>query len=135
MLLPHGTVIALVDGEKLDLFRNGGNESHPELAPLPAPTLDETRHNAGQRQDSNRGNPSGHHHLEASHAAAVAEWLNSQVLGHKIEHLVVIADPRTLGEMRRHYHKQLEAVLLGELAKDLAGRSGPDIIAALREKA
>ena len=134
MLLPHGTIVALVDGEKFELFRNSGNEAQPELAGMPSPSLDESRHNAGQRQDSNKGNPSGHHHLEDSHAAAVAEWLNQQVLGHKIEHLVIIAAPRTLGEMRRHYHKQLEAVLLVELAKDLAGKSGPDLIAALREK-
>lgn len=134
MLLPHGAVVALVDGEKLELFRNSGNEAHPELVALPTPSLDETRHNAGQRQDSNRGNPSGHHHAENAHAAAVAVWLNGQVLDHKIEHLVVIAAPRTLGEMRRHYHKQLEAALLGEVAKDLAGRSGPEIVAALREK-
>ena len=61
-------------------------------------------------------------------------WLNAQVLGHKIEHLVLIAAPRTLGEMRRHYHKQLEGVLMGELAKDLSGRKGPEILAALRGK-
>jgi protein required for attachment to host cells len=36
--------------------------------------------------------------------------------------------------MRRHYHKQLEQVLMGELAKDLSGRKGPEILAALRGK-
>jgi hypothetical protein len=44
------------------------------------------------------------------------------------------APPRTLGEMRRRYDKQLEAVLLGELHKELIGRSGSDILAALQVK-
>jgi len=35
--------------------------------------------------------------------------------------------------MRPVYHKQLEGVLLGELAKDLAGRNSPEILSALRE--
>ena len=64
----------------------------------------------------------------------MADWLNQQVLGHKIDNLVVIAAPRTLGELRRHYHKQLERVLQGELAKDLIGKQGPEILVALRGK-
>ena len=65
--------------------------------------------------------------------AAVA-WLNNEVLGHRIEHLVVVAAPRTLGEMRKHYHKQLEHVLLCELHKDLIGKAPSAILTALREK-
>jgi protein required for attachment to host cells len=65
---------------------------------------------------------------------AVTEWLNAEVLGHRIAHLVVIAAPRTLGEMRRHYHNQLQGVLIAELAKDLSGRSAPEIVAALRAR-
>ncbi len=46
----------------------------------------------------------------------------------------MIAAPRTLGELRKHYHKQLELKLVGELPKDLAGRKGPEIIEAMRAK-
>jgi len=134
MLLPHGTVIALVDGKKFELFRNGGNEAHPELAPMEPPKLDEHNKGAGAHHYSSAGNPTGHLLEEDAHAAAVAEWLNQQAIAHKFEHLVVIAAPRTLGELRMHYHKQLESTLLAELAKDLVGRPGPDIVAALREK-
>ena len=38
---------------------------------------------------------------------------------------------RTLGEMRKGYHKQLSAVLIGELDKDLTGHSVQDIEKAL----
>ncbi|MCB2059285.1 MAG: host attachment protein [Novosphingobium sp.] len=134
MLLPHGTVVALVDGKKFELFRNGGNEAHPELVAMDPPKLDEHNKGAGSHHHSGSDNPTGHLLDEDAHAAAVADWLNHQVIAHKIENLVVIAAPRTLGELRKHYHKQLQSVLLRELAKDLAGEQGPEIIAALREK-
>lgn len=134
MLLPHGTVIALVDGKKFELFRNSGNEAQPELAAMDSPKLEAPNKGAGAHHHSGSDNPSAHLLEEDAHAAAVAEWLNQQAIGHKLENLVVIAAPRTLGELRLHYHAQLKAVLMGELSKDLVGRQGPDIIAALREK-
>jgi protein required for attachment to host cells len=133
MLLPHGTVIALVDGAKFELFRNGGNEADPELAHLPSPTLDSANH-SGASHRSSTGNHADSLVNEDAHAIAVVAWLNAQILGHKIEHLVIIAPPRTLGEMRHHYHRELQVRLVGELTKDLIGRKGPEIVAALRAK-
>ncbi|HSG33485.1 MAG TPA: host attachment protein [Sphingomonadaceae bacterium] len=127
-------MIALVDGKKFELFRNSGNEMEPRLEALPAPKLDEHDKSSGTHHYSSAGNPQAHLLEEDAHAAAVAAWLNHEVLGHKIEHLVVIAAPRTLGELRRHYHKQTQHALLGELSKDLAGKSGPEIVEALRAK-
>lgn len=132
MLVPHGTMIALVDGERFELYRNTGNEAKPHLAPVAPPQLQEDNHSSGSRHYSSAGNPQDSLQDEDAHAAAVTAWLNSQVLAHKLDGLVVIAAPRTLGEMRKHYHKQLQAILLDEVAKDLVGRSGPEIIAALR---
>ena len=61
----------------------------------------------------------------------IAEMLNRGVLAGKVKALVVIADPRTLGELRKEYHKSLEAVLVGEIPKDLTGHSLKDIEKAL----
>ena len=133
MLLSHGTVIALIDARNLELYRNGGNEAEPELTPLPSPRLDASNH-SGAGHHSSAGNHAGHQVVEDAHAGAVAAWLNSQVLGHKIESLVIIAPPRTLGELRRHYHKQTERALVRELHKDLIGSKPSEILAALREK-
>ena len=131
MLLPHGTVIALVDGHNFRLLRNAGTEAAPELAGLAAPRLDSHNHsNAGHH--SSPGNHAGALVAEDSHALAVAEWLNVEVLGHRIENLVVIAAPRALGELLRHWHKQTERAILREVAKDLSGRKGPEILAALK---
>jgi protein required for attachment to host cells len=133
MLIPHGTLIAVVDGQNFNLFRNAGNEAEPELTALPSPALDSHNH-SGVGHHSVPGNHADSLVAEDAHAGAAAAWLNQQVLGHKLDNLVVIAAPRTLGELRRHYHKQTEKVLLRELSKDLVGRKAPEILAALREK-
>ena len=133
MLIPHGTVIALVDGKHLELYRNTGDEAGPIFTALPSPKLDAHNHSAGSHHSS-AGNHDDHMVIEDAHAAAAAAWLNSEVLGHRIEHLVVVAAPRTLGEMRKHYHKQLEQALLCELHKDLIGKAPSAILTALREK-
>ena len=133
MLLPHGTVIALVDGTRFELYRNGGNEAAPELTAMTAPKLDTHNHSGGSHHSS-AGNHADSLVAEDAHAIAAVNWLNSQVLGHKIENLVVFAAPRTLGEMRRHYHKQTERAVLKEVAKDLAGKPPEQILSALREK-
>lgn len=131
MLLPHGAVIALVDRKSFELYRNAGNEAAPELNRLPSPELDSSNH-SGTGHHSHPGNHADSQVAEDAHANAATHWLNSQVLEHKIEHLVVIAPPRTLGEMRRHYHKQLQGLLLGELHKDFSGKPPAQILAALR---
>jgi len=61
----------------------------------------------------------------------VVQHLNQQALSGKIENVVIVAAPRALGEMRKHYHKALSAVLLREIAKDLTGHSLADVEKAL----
>ena len=132
MLLPHGTVIALVDGRNFELYRNTGNEAEPELTALDAPKLD-SRNHSGAGHHSSPGNHANSQVDEDAHASAAVHWLNSEVLGHRIDKLVVFAPARTLGEVRKHYHKQTEVALLKEVAKDLVGRKPTEILAALRE--
>lgn len=133
MLIPHGTVVALVDGKNFELYRNSGNEAEPQLEAIDAPRFDVRSHSGGGHHSSS-ANPSGHLADEDAHANAVTQWLNSQVLGHKIDQLIVIAAPRTLGEMRHHYHKMLDSAIVAELAKDLNGRPLGDILSALRSQ-
>jgi protein required for attachment to host cells len=62
------------------------------------------------------------HQLEEDRfAAETAEMLRKRALNNEFESLIVIAPPRTLGELRKHYHKEVSARLLGELDKDLTG--------------
>ncbi len=118
MQYPHGTTIAVTDGQKLRLFRNTGNEQHLQLMELATPEIHAHSNGATRQHHSGAANPSERHLQEDSYAAAAADWLNSQVLAGDIERLFIVAPPRTLGELRRHYHVKLQENLLGELGKE-----------------
>lgn len=132
MKLPANAHVAIVDGENFLLMRNDGTAVAPHLQSEGRVDVAETNHSAGMRhQDVARKatiEPMG----KFAHAAGVAEWLNHEVLTHRIEQLLVVADPDTLGEMRRHYHKETEGALIGELDRQLIGMPGPDILKAIQ---
>ena len=39
----------------------------------------------------------------------------------------MVAPPRTLGELRKHYHKEVEKRLVAEVPKDLVNMPVPEI--------
>jgi protein required for attachment to host cells len=127
MKIPKSAIIAVADGEILNLYRNDGDEQAPKLVALPDPAISTENKGSGGRHQSSSANPSDSQQEEDSFAAGTAEMLNKRVLDGKIASLIVIAAPRTLGELRKHYHKALSAVLDGEIAKDLTGHSVADI--------
>ena len=130
MKISKGATVAVADGETLLMFTNTG-EHDIKLQALPHPPIGGENHSSGMRHQSSSANPGESRMEEDSFAAATAAWLNGQVQSGKIAHLVVVAAPKTLGELRKHYHKNLSAKLLGELSKDLTGHSTADIEAAL----
>lgn len=69
---------------------------------------------------------------EAAFAARLADYLNALVLKQKVEEIAIIADPSTLGEMRKKYHKELEQRLKQEVAKNLTNADLKTIEAALQ---
>ncbi|KLI65267.1 host attachment protein [Aurantiacibacter marinus] len=122
MKCPHKAHIALVDGERFVLLRNDGQIFEPRLTKVAEPALEATNFSAGVKHQDAGSQMKGKTDLdELAHAAAAAEWLNAKALGGEMDDLVVIADPKTLGEMRRHYHKELEKRLVGEIDKALTG--------------
>lgn len=139
MLLPHGTVFALVDGEKFELYRNSGTEAHPKLEPLEVPALSGTNFSSGADNHDkvsrfDRGAPKDRLDKmeEAAHVIAVADWLNQEVLQHRIQSLVIMADPRSLGEMRKRYHKELGKILLCDVDATMTGATPEAVIEKLR---
>jgi len=131
MLIPHAAVIAVADGEKLRLFRNAGTDAAPKLEPMPEVSPSGDNKGAGVRHSTSAANPNDSQLEEDSFAAATAAWLNHEAQAGRIKDLVVVAAPRTLGELRKHYHKTVSEALRHELAKDLTGHSTTDIQAAL----
>ena len=73
-----------------------------------------------------------YHQLEEDKfAAETAEMLKRRALNHEYESLIIIAPPKTLGELRKHYHKEVSDRLKGEISKDLTGHTVPQIEEAL----
>jgi protein required for attachment to host cells len=73
-----------------------------------------------------------HQMEEDKFAAEVAAILNERAQANAITTLFVAAPPKTLGELRKHYGKDVEAIIAGEIDKDLTGHTVPQIEEALQ---
>lgn len=143
MQLPHKSVVLVADGRKMLLLRNEGDATHPNLTVEHAQeqdnpaTRDQATDSAG-RASSPQGaaqssvEPTDFHQLEEDRfAAEAAAMLKKRALSNDYESLIVVAPPRTLGELRKHYHKEVSERLKGEIDKDLTGHPIADIEKAL----
>lgn len=131
MIIPTGTLVAIVDGEKLQLFENIGH-ADIKLKALPVGAIEERASGAAGRHSSG-ANPDNDTQAEDGFAVGVADAINARVLNGKVDNLLVIAAPKTLGQLRKGWHKQTETRLVGEIAKDLTGHSTDDIATAIQK--
>lgn len=132
MKLHNNAHVALVDGERFVLMRNTGQAFEPKLEQAAKPELEPTNFSAGVRHQDPGSQQTGATDLnELAHGAAAAEWLNNKAIAGEIDELLVIADPKTLGEMRRHYHSELKSRLVGEIAKTMTNEPTGRIEAAI----
>ena len=127
MQLPANAHVAIVDGETFKLVRNGGTSDAPKLSPVDAPAVDDEHRASGGRHNANV-EKQGHSMEEVGHAMGVVEALNHMAKTNKIEALVVIADPKTLGELRKGYHGALEKLVVKEIAKTLGNSDAAQIL-------
>ncbi|MEO9624607.1 MAG: host attachment protein [Qipengyuania citrea] len=122
MRLPSNAHVAIVDGENFTVMRNTGQPLEPKLGSAEKPDLSATNYSAGVKHQDNAGQQLGRTDLEElAHGAAATEWLNAKAITGDISDILVIADPKTLGEMRRHYHGELKKRLVGEIDKTMTG--------------
>ena len=122
MKLPHKAYVALADGESFTIFRNTGKPFEPKLEKVETPDLEATNYSAGIKHQDDVGQQRGSTDLEElAHGAAAAECLNAKAIAGEFDAIAVIADPKTLGEMRRNYHSELEKRVVGEIDKTLTG--------------
>ncbi|MBV9840883.1 MAG: host attachment protein [Sphingomonadaceae bacterium] len=133
MRIPHDTAVLVADGRKMLFFRNEGDADYPSLTVIRhrehqnPPDRDQKSDASGQRPSS--ATPGGEsaeevdfHVLEEDRfAAEAAEMLKVRAVAGEYAKLLVVAPPKTLGELRKHYHKEVESRLLGEMPKDLTG--------------
>ncbi len=123
MKIPHNAHVALANGERFVVMRNVGQPLEPKLEQVQALDLELTNFSAGVRHQDPAGQRNDSTDIdELAHGAAIAEWLNERALNGELESLVVAADPKTLGQIRQHCHKELRSRIVGEVAKDLTNQ-------------
>jgi protein required for attachment to host cells len=88
---------------------------------------------SGARHHTGSANPDGRRPVEDDFAAATAAFLNKLSLDGTMKHLVVVSDPRTLGEMRENFHRDLRGKIIGDLAKDFSRRPLEDIASLIAD--
>lgn len=130
MILPSNALVAVVDGEKLALFRNGGSATEIQLKAIESPQLQDRVVGSAGRNSSD-ANPDNDTQAEDGFAMSVAQALNNWALKNKFDKLVVIAAPKTMGELRKHWHKEVQGAIVGEITKTLTNASTDDIIRSI----
>ena len=140
MQVPHNTVVVVADGKKMLFFRNEGDAEYPKLEvenkreqENPA-DRDQKTDGPGRTFDASGGagrsayQETDFHQLEEDRfAAETAEMLKKRALRNEFEQLIIVAPPKTLGELRKHYHTEVQKRLAGEVAKDLTGHPVTEI--------
>jgi protein required for attachment to host cells len=136
--------VLVADGTKMLFFRNEGDADYPKLEvelqreEEDPKDSDQGRSEPGRTFSSNRGDPrtggygstvgaarsayseTDFHQLQKDNFAhEAADMLKKKALANEYEKLIIVAPPATLGELRKHYHKEVEARIAGEVAKDL----------------
>ena len=144
MQVPHGSCVVVADGAKMLFFRNEGDaeflklemeqkREQPNLADRELMTDGHGSAPAGGGLGGSTYERADHHQLEEDRfAAATAEELKQRALRKEFESLIIVAPPKTLGELRKHYHKEVEKRLAGEVDKDLTGHTVEAIEKILR---
>ncbi|MEM1364435.1 MAG: host attachment family protein [Pseudomonadota bacterium] len=145
--LVHDGWVVVADGEKALFLRNEGDEEHPNLDVF----REEEQDNPPNReQAANRrgrvGNANGPHksavedtdwHQLAKDrfAAELAEILYKKAHANTFQHLVLVADPSVLGEMRSELHQAVTDKLVAEVDKNLTNHPVHEIEELLLHKA
>jgi len=130
--IPTGTWVVVADGTQARLFHNVGKHDtlHLKQEDLIKPDAIGAQ---GQ-------GPSGHRPVESSHeqtdeatfAKLLAHRLNAAALTQAFEHLFLVADPKTMGEIRPQLHSETSKRISGELTKTLTNSTLEEIEKVLK---
>nr|WP_298132445.1 host attachment family protein [uncultured Pseudoxanthomonas sp.] len=115
--LPTDALVVIADGEGARLFRNRGERGAVSLHQVDLLELMNT--NDDGPAGSMPGESSSRQIDEATFAKQLAKGLNDSALKQRYAHLVLVADPVTLGRVRPLLHKETTQRLVAEIGKDL----------------
>ena len=127
--IPAGTWVLVADGEGARMFRNVGDAQSLKLQQVDL--LELMNMNDDGPAGSVPAESTASQIDEATFAKQLAVRLNAAALKQEYEHLVLIADPQTLGHMRPLLHKETLGRMVGEVAKTLTNSPLQDIERAI----
>ncbi len=132
--IPTGTLIVVADGGSARVFTNVGTDHKLVLKQEDELQVQDISANGVSGQGPSGSMPqdmSISQLNEATFAKQLAAQLNEDALKNRYAHLILIADPQTLGRIRPLLHKETQARLLKDLPKDFTNAPLEDIQRAL----
>ena len=133
MHLQHEASVLVTDGREALLFRNNGDAEFPDLHLVKKweqqlepdhalksgpPGRAFGSHDHGMRRSSYE-ETNFHAQAKVDFARLVAEFLDAQLAAGAIHELILVAPPRTLGEIRKHARPATSKLIRAEIDKDL----------------
>jgi protein required for attachment to host cells len=128
--IPADALVVVADGEGARVFRNRGDERSLSLHQyelLELMSMDYDGPAGVMPADS-----TGLQIDEATFAKQLAHALNAAALKQQYQHLVLVADPVTLGRVRPLLHKEARQRMVAEVDKTLTNSRLEDIERALQ---
>lgn len=137
--MKHGTWVVVADGRKVLYLHNQGDEDIMDLRVIDKrvqdnpPTSEQGVERPGRAHDSTTpgrsavGQTDWHQLAEDEFAAEVAQRVNEAALTNGFEHLVIVAPPRVLAELRPRLHRETRQRLVAEIDKDLTNHPVEEI--------
>ena len=131
--------VLVADGEKALFLRNVAGAAQPELEVLRVESQDnprqgeQTADRPGRMPDTGAGQlsameePDWHRLAKDRFAAGIAAIINREAHAGAFEDIVLVAPPRTLGELRDHLHEVAAGKVRGEIGKTLTNHPRPEI--------
>ena len=130
--IPHDALVFVGDGRKALFLRNAGDEKFPNLktervfAEENPPTHEQGTDRPGRGVESGGthrrsavGQTDWHYLEEHRFVERVAAALEDVVRASRAPALVIVAPPRTLADLRRAFHPDVQKRIVAEVGKDL----------------
>ena len=132
MRVPRKSMVLVTDGRKRLFFRNEGDALAPNLVVVSA--VEQNNPKTGEQVTDSQGRASSpvsgggaipsadaHEVEEQRFAAETAQELSRAALAGEFESLILVAPPKTLGQLRKTLHQEVQKKTLREIAKDVTG--------------
>ena len=143
MIIHNKALILVADGQRFLFLRNHGDLKNPALiveisGEHPGQSTREQGSDQPGRAFASVGSrrsaveQTDFHQIEKDRfASEAAGLLNGLAQNGDFEELIVVAPPRTLAELRKHYAKAVSSRIVAEVDKDLTKHTVPEITAIL----